>query len=45
MIRLVFIALLAASSFCIPVAVFHGVGDLCLNPGMKHFTSQLGDGT
>ena len=28
-----------------PIAVFHGLGDLCLNPGMGQFTKHLGEQT
>lgn len=26
-----------------PIAVFHGFGDFCAQPGMKKFTKQLGE--
>jgi len=29
----------------IPVAVFHGLGDDCLNPGMHQFTKEIGEKT
>jgi hypothetical protein len=44
MIRLLLISVLVVSTISIPIAVFHGVGDLCLNPGMKKFTQELGEG-
>jgi palmitoyl-protein thioesterase len=28
-----------------PIAVFHGLGDICLNPGMSDFTKKLGKET
>lgn len=38
-------ALLAASATAIPTAIFHGLGDACIYPGMKSFTKQIGEGT
>jgi len=29
----------------IPNAIFHGLGDCCLYPGMKNFTEQIANGT
>lgn len=38
-------ALLAASATAVPTAVFHGLGDACIYPGMRSFTKELGTGT
>ena len=38
-------ALGAATAAAIPTAVFHGMGDACIYPGMKHFTKEIADGT
>ena len=38
-------ALLAATAAAIPTAVFHGLGDACIYPGMHSFTKQIGSGT
>lgn len=35
----------AAMADGIPIAVFHGLGDNCHNPGMSHFTKELGQKT
>lgn len=41
----VFLAI-SYSCFCgYPIAVFHGLGDSCINPGMKEFTNELGKET
>ena len=37
--------LVAASVSAIPTAVFHGLGDACIYPGMHRFTKELGEGT
>jgi hypothetical protein len=29
----------------VPTAIFHGLGDQCINPGMHHFTKQIREGT
>lgn len=29
----------------VPIAVFHGLGDNCMNPGMKNFTKEIGQKT
>lgn len=34
-------ALLAASATAIPTAIFHGLGDACIYPGMHHFTKEI----
>merc|ERR1719361_280854 len=38
-------ALLAASAVAVPTAVFHGLGDACIYPGMHQFTKEIGSGT
>mgnify|MGYP007045512302 CR=1 FL=1 len=38
-------ALLAASATAVPTAVFHGLGDACIYPGMRSFTKELATGT
>ena len=37
--------LLAASVSAIPTAIFHGLGDACIYPGMHHFTKEIANGT
>ena len=39
------VAVLAASVSAVPTAIFHGLGDACIFPGMHHFTKQIGEGT
>mgnify|MGYP006127425811 CR=1 FL=1 len=29
----------------VPTAIFHGLGDACIYPGMEHFTKQISEGT
>merc|ERR1712226_1032414 len=38
-------ALLAASATAVPTAVFHGLGDACIYPGMHQFTKEIASGT
>ena len=38
-------ALLSASAVAVPTAVFHGLGDACIYPGMHQFTKEIGSGT
>lgn len=38
-------ALFGASVAAIPTAVFHGLGDACIYPGMHHFTKEIQEGT
>ena len=38
-------ALLAATATAVPTAIFHGLGDACIYPGMHSFTKQIGEGT
>ena len=38
-------ALVAASASAIPTAIFHGLGDACIYPGMHHFTKEIAKGT
>jgi len=42
---LAFAAAAMADGTGVPIAVFHRLGDLCLDPGMKHFAKELGNGT
>jgi hypothetical protein len=43
----IYIAMLAAviSARKTPTAVFHGLGDQCLNPGMHDFTREIAQKT
>lgn len=34
-------ALLLAAASAVPTAIFHGLGDACIYPGMKNFTNQI----
>ena len=38
-------ALFAATASAIPTAIFHGLGDACIYPGMHSFTKDIKDGT
>ena len=38
-------AMLVAAATAIPTAIFHGLGDACIYPGMKQFTNQIAEGT
>ena len=38
-------AVLAATATAIPTAIFHGLGDACIYPGMHSFTKKIGEGT
>ena len=38
-------ALAAATASAIPTAIFHGMGDACIYPGMHHFTKEIAAGT
>jgi len=38
-------ALFAASAAAVPTAVFHGLGDACIYPGMHQFTKEIASGT
>ena len=38
-------ALLASSAVAVPTAIFHGLGDACIYPGMHQFTKEIGEGT
>ena len=38
-------ALAAATASAVPTAIFHGLGDACIYPGMHHFTKQIKEGT
>ena len=38
-------AMAAASAAAIPTAIFHGLGDACMYPGMKKFTKKIEKGT
>jgi len=38
-------AVLAASAAAVPTAVFHGLGDACIYPGMHQFTKEIANGT
>jgi len=42
-------ALFATNAFAadtgVPIAVFHGLGDNCMNPGMHHFAKEIGEKT
>ena len=38
-------AVLAASAAAVPTAVFHGLGDACIYPGMHQFTKEIASGT
>ena len=38
-------AVLAATAAAVPTAIFHGLGDACIYPGMHSFTKQIGEGT
>jgi len=35
----------AVTDTAVPTAIFHGLGDACANPGMKHFTEEIQKGT
>lgn len=37
-------ALAMASVSAIPTAIFHGLGDCCLYPGMHSFTKEIEEG-
>ena len=39
------IALLAAAAQAVPTAIFHGMGDACIYPGMHRFTKEIAAGT
>ncbi len=32
-------------STALPTAIFHGLGDACIYPGMKHFVKEIADQT
>ena len=38
-------AVLAATATAVPTAIFHGLGDACIYPGMHSFTKKIGEGT
>jgi len=38
-------ALAAVSVSAIPTAIFHGMGDACIYPGMHHFSKEIASGT
>ena len=38
-------ALAAATASAIPTAIFHGLGDACIYPGMHHFSKEIANGT
>ena len=38
-------ALFAAAATAVPTAIFHGLGDACIYPGMHSFTKEIGTGT
>jgi hypothetical protein len=38
-------ALAAASVSAVPTAIFHGLGDACVYPGMHSFTNDIKDQT
>lgn len=42
--KIIILALAVTAMHTLPIAVFHGVGDMCINPGMARFTKALGDG-
>lgn len=42
---LAFAAAAMADGTGVPIAVFHGLGDFCRDPGMKQFAKKLGAGT
>ena len=37
--------MMVAAATAVPTAVFHGLGDACIYPGMHSFTNQIAEGT
>lgn len=39
------VALLAGAATAVPTAIFHGMGDACIYPGMHSFSKEIGEQT
>ena len=38
-------ALIVSAAIATPTAIFHGMGDACIYPGMRHFTKEIKEQT